>query len=159
MNLVLFAPPAPDQHAHQADDARRVEVFLEEEHDQLLANFSLEDRIAVLSFDYCPKFWLDFTGDRALPGAKSVVLIAGDASQGLGLRPWARGGSTQLAAQRPIAPSAGSSARPFSVSSYSTRTGTSGTTMRLTMLSASSSRRRSESMRSLISGIAARSSA
>jgi hypothetical protein len=41
----------------------------------------------------------------------------------------------------------GTSARPFSVSAYSTRGGTSGNVLRATMPSSSSARRRSESVR------------
>ncbi len=55
------------------------------------------------------------------------------------------------------ASTAAPSARPFAVSEYSTRTGVSGTTSRATTPSLSSSRRRSESIRSVISGMAPRS--
>src|SRR6185312_10960373 len=55
-------------------------------------------------------------------------------------------------AQSPIATIAVSSARPLSVSSYSMRTGVVGNTFRVTTPSASSSRNRSASIRSLISG-------
>ena len=46
----------------------------------------------------------------------------------------------------------GSSARPFSVSAYSTRGGTSGKVWRSTMPSSSSARRRSDSVRGLMPG-------
>jgi hypothetical protein len=58
-----------------------------------------------------------------------------------------------------MAASACSRARPFSVSSYSTRTGVSGITSLSMIPSVSSSLSRSDSIRSLISGTAARSSA
>ena len=67
--------------------------------------------------------------------------------------------STQRSAQWPMASSAGASARPLAVSEYSTRTGVSGMTVRATIASSSSSRRRSESIRSVMSGMAVRSSA
>jgi hypothetical protein len=51
------------------------------------------------------------------------------------------------------------SARPFRVSAYSTRTGVSGTTVRTISPSASSSCRRSLSIRSVMSGIASRRTA
>ena len=62
-----------------------------------------------------------------------------------------------FSAHAAIAFTAAVSARPFRVSSYSTRTGTSGTTVRRTMPSFSSSCRRSLSIRSVMSGTASRS--
>jgi hypothetical protein len=58
-----------------------------------------------------------------------------------------------------IASIAFESARPFFVSAYSTRTGDSGTTVRTRSPSASSSCRRSLSMRSVMSGTASRRTA
>ncbi len=64
--------------------------------------------------------------------------------------------STQSCAHFAIASNAALSARPFFVSAYSTLTGVSGTTVRSTMPSCSSSCSRSLNMRSVMSGMASR---
>ena len=77
-----------------------------------------------------------------------------EALAGFGVR---ASGSTQRSAQAAMASIAEARSRPFLVSAYSTRTGVSGTTVRSTIPSSSSSRSRSLSIRSVMSGTAARS--
>jgi hypothetical protein len=62
-----------------------------------------------------------------------------------------------FSAQCAMASMADASARPFLVSSYSTRTGASGITVRSTIPSCSNSCSRSLSIRSVMSGMAPRS--
>jgi hypothetical protein len=64
--------------------------------------------------------------------------------------------SIHFFAQSPIASTAAASSRPFLVRAYSTRTGDSGITVRFTMPSCSSSKSRSLSIRSVMSGISLR---
>src|SRR6185437_14569723 len=97
-----------------------------------------------------------FGCSRSTPRRLSAALAGRDPNQ----RPSAPAGTAasrsagwiHSLAQLPIATIAVSSARPLSVSSYSMRTGVVGNTFRLATPSISSSRSRSASMRSLISG-------